>query len=234
MIGARRVAATAQRGLAAIEQGAGGFAGKALFTIEHMKQLAGDLGIVSSAIQGDHKAFATAMIDQVGRDLTAVRAQVATDIEEGNTGLTKDQKKDLMSTLDKWSAKAEALGRDANKLQAGKQYEAQVLLGFLEAGLRAQVARMYISKDRMLASFYNEMKKNINLTGWGQSRQGAITTLKAIASESERRVEDLVPYVTEASKPPYQVDPRSGAIEQYADPNAALNAIRARHGLPPL
>lgn len=234
MIGARRVAKTAERGLVAIEKGAGGFAGAALFTIEHMKQLAGDLGIVASAIQGDHKTFATAMIDEVGRDLTAVRAQVSADIEEGNTGMTRDEEKELTSLLDKWSAKADALGRDANRLQSGKQYEAQVLLGFLEAGLRAQVARMYISKDRMLASFYNEMKKNINLTGWGQSRQGAITTLNSIASEAERRVEDLVPYVTEASKPPYQVDPQSGAIEQFADPNAAANAVRARWGLPPL
>ena len=234
MIGARRVAATAQRGLAAIEQGAGGFAGKALFSIEHMYQLAGDLGIVSSALQGDHKTFATALIDQTSKDLMEVRAQVAADIEEGNTGMSRDDQKALTSLLDKWADKAAALGRDANRLQAGKQYQAQVLLGFLEAGLRAQVARMYISKDRMLASFYNEMKKNINLTGWGQSRQGAITTLKAIASESERRVEDLVPYVTEAPKPPYQVNPQSGAIDQYADPNAALNAIRARHGLPPL
>ena len=234
MIGARRVAATAQRGLEAIDQGAGGFAGKALFSIEHMYQLAGDLGIVSSALQGDHKTFATALIDQTSKDLMEVRAQVAADIEEGNTGMSRDDQKALTSLLDKWADKAAALGRDANRLQAGKQYQAQVLLGFLEAGLRAQVARMYISKDRMLASFYNEMKKNINLTGWGQSRQGAITTLKAIASESERRVEDLVPYVTEAPKPPYQVDPQSGSIDQYADPNAAANAVRARWGLPPL
>ena len=234
MIGARRVAATAQRGLAAIEQGAGGFAGKALFSIEHMYQLAGDLGIVSSALQGDHKTFATAMIDEVNVDLREVRAKVAADIDAGHTGMSKKEQKALTSLLDKWADKAAALGRDANRLQAGKQYQAQVLLGFLEAGLRAQVARMYISKDRMLASFYNEMKKNINLTGWGQSRQGAITTLKAIASESERRVEDLIPYVTAEPKPPYQVDPQSGAIDQYAGPNAALNAIRARHGLPPL
>ena len=119
-------------------------------------------------------------------------------------------------------------------MKDNKQYKAQILLGFLEAGLRAQVARMYISKDRMLASFYNEMKKNINLTGWGQSRDGAMTVLDGISSEAERRVEDLVPYVTEAPKPPYQVDPRSGSIDQYADPNAAANAVRARWGLDPL
>ena len=216
MIGAERVASTAERGLTAIEAGAGGGAGRFMFSVEHLRQMAQDWGLVAQAAGAgpmDDKTFAEALIAQGQEDINALRGANMEDLGDAD-------RKQVERTLQKWQDKLGILRRQANNMEPTKQYEAQILLGFLEAGLRAQVARMYISKDRMLASFYNEMKKNINLTGWLQTRAGAATTLRSIRDEARRRIQDLDPYVTEAPKPGVNIDPRSGTISQ---PEAGIN-----------
>ena len=216
MIGAERVASTAERGLTAIEAGAGGGAGRFMFSVEHLRQMAQDWGLVAQAAGAgpmDDKTFAEALIAQGQEDLNALRGANMEDLGDAD-------RREVERTLQKWQDKLGILRRQANNMEPTKQYEAQILLGFLEAGLRAQVARMYISKDRMLASFYNEMKKNINLTGWLQTRAGAATTLRSIRDEARRRIQDLDPYVTEAPKPGVNIDPRSGAISQ---PEVGIN-----------
>ena len=216
MIGAERVASTAERGLTAIEAGAGGGAGRFMFSVEHLRQMAQDWGLVAQAAGAgpmDDKTFAEALIAQGQEDLNALRGANMEDLGDAD-------RREVERTLQKWQDKLGILRRQANNMEPTKQYEAQILLGFLEAGLRAQVARMYISKDRMLASFYNEMKKNINLTGWLQTRAGAATTLRSIRDEARRRIQDLHPYVTEAPKPGVNIDPRSGAISQ---PEVGIN-----------
>jgi len=216
MIGAERVASTAERGLTAIEAGAGGGAGRFMFSVEHLRQMAQDWGLVAQAAGAgpmDDKTFAEALIDESQENLNALRGANMEDLGDAD-------RRQVERTLQKWQDKLGILRRQANNMEPTKQYEAQILLGFLEAGLRAQVARMYISKDRMLASFYNEMKKNINLTGWLQTRAGAATTLRSIRDEARRRIQDLDPYVTEAPKPGVNIDPRSGTISQ---PEAGIN-----------
>ena len=216
MIGAERVASTAERGLTAIEAGAGGGAGRFMFSVEHLRQMAQDWGLVAQAAGAgpmDDKTFAEALIDESQENLNALRGANMEDLGDAD-------RRQVERTLQKWQDKLGILRRQANNMEPTKQYEAQILLGFLEAGLRAQVARMYISKDRMLASFYNEMKKNINLTGWLQTRAGAATTLRSIRDEARRRIQDLDPYVTEAPKPGVNIDPRSGAISQ---PEVGIN-----------
>jgi hypothetical protein len=136
--------------------------------------------------------------------------------------------------------------RNVDKMRKDKEYSARILLGFVEAALRAQVARMYIDKDRMLASFYNEMKGRINLTGWLQTEAGAGSVLQNVANEAKDRAESKRHLITRYEDPDYELTPGGmpvgGPVTQdlpglssqgITEQQRRLNQIRAEAGLPP-
>ena len=156
--------------------------------------------------------------------------------------LTKKMTKDWRTQLNLFVSRA----RNVDKMRKDKEYSARILLGFVEAALRAQVARMYIDKDRMLASFYNEMKGRINLTGWLQTEAGAESVLQNVANEAKDRAESKRHLITRYEDPDYELTPggmpAGGPVTQdlpglstqgITEQQRRLNQIRAEAGLPP-
>jgi|19_taG_2_1085344.scaffolds.fasta_scaffold00319_11 hypothetical protein len=164
-------------------------------------------------------------------------------------GTSEADKKKIDTMRDDWRTSLNKFAKDArnvDKMRTDKEYSARILLGFVEAALRAQVARMYIDKDRMLASFYNEMKNRINLTGWLQTESGAESVLQNVANEANDRAESKRHLITRYADPEYQLTtggmPAGGAVTQSlpglstqgVTEQQRMNQIRVEAGLPPL
>jgi len=163
-------------------------------------------------------------------------------------GTSEEDKSRINSMRGNWRTTLNKFVRNArhvDKMRKNKEYSARILLGFVEAALRAQVARMYIDKDRMLASFYNEMKGRINLTGWLQTEAGALSVLQNVFNEATDRSKSKRHLVTRYPDPKYELTPggmpKGGPVTQ-AQPGLSaqgiterqrLDQIRAEIGLPP-
>ena len=164
-------------------------------------------------------------------------------------GTSEADKKKINTMRGDWRIALNKFSKDArkvDKMRTDKEYSARILLGFVEAALRAQVARMYIDKDRMLASFYNEMKSRINLTGWLQTEAGAESVLQNVANEAKDRAESKRHLITRYAEPDYTLteggmpmggpvtEPIPGLSTQGVTEQQRMNQIRVEAGLPPL
>ena len=94
--------------------------------------------------------------------------------------------------------------------------------------MRAQVARMHIEKDRMLASFYVAMTGAIDLTGWLQTTGGATSILNAVKHQAERIAREKLELITPKADSPARQDPygtpyQEGEQPQYDVPGGAAN-----------
>jgi hypothetical protein len=161
------------------------------------------------------EALTSALEQQAELEVRKVEtAGFAEGTSDEDKRLTKKMTKDWRTQLNQFVRKA----RNVDKMRKDKEYSARILLGFVEAALRAQVARMYIDKDRMLASFYNEMKGRINLTGWLQSGEGAESVLQNVANEAKDRAESKRHLITRYEDPDYELTkggmPMGGPVTQ--------------------
>jgi hypothetical protein len=195
--------------------------------------------VAPESIEGLAKALEQQAELEVRKVETAGFAEGTSDEDKR---LTKKMTKDWRTQLNLFVSRA----RNVDKMRKDKEYSARILLGFVEAALRAQVARMYIDKDRMLASFYNEMKGRINLTGWLQTEAGAGSVLQNVANEAKDRAESKRHLITRYEDPDYELTPGGmpvgGPVTQdlpglssqgITEQQRRLNQIRAEAGLPP-
>ena len=146
------------------------------------------------------EALSKALEQQAELELRHVEtAGFAEGTSDEDKRLTKKMTKDWRTQLNLFVSRA----RNVDRMRRDKEYSARILLGFVEAALRAQVARMYIDKDRMLASFYNEMKSRINLTGWLQTEAGAESVLQNVFNEATDRSKSKRHLITRYEDPEY-------------------------------
>jgi len=94
--------------------------------------------------------------------------------------------------------------------------------------MRAQVARMHIEKDRMLASFYVAMTGAIDLTGWLQTTKGATKILNAVKHQAEQIAREKLELITPKAASTARQDPlgtfyQEGEQPQYDVQGGAAN-----------
>jgi len=263
------VEALAKKGMTVAHMAGG--PGAAKFSLYHLGQLAEEWGELFGednplrSIAGNIEYIDTGRKDKDGNPImdvapeslealtSALEQQAELEVRKVETAgfaegtsdedkrLTKKMTKDWRTQLNLVVSRA----RNVDKMRRDKEYSARILLGFVEAALRAQVARMYIDKDRMLASFYNEMKGRINLTGWLQTEAGAESVLQNVANEAKDRAESKRHLITRYEDPDYELTPGGmpvggpvtqdlpGLSTQGITEQQRINQIRAEAGLPP-
>jgi len=196
---ARGIAGFAGLGLKALEAGGGPGASRAQFLMTHVNEMAKDWGELAGLYQGGKEPSPTELLaGLVESNANSIQELMA--LKQGD--LSDSDYKEVQGVIKGWAEDNEELSKQASALGEDRinkfaqtdsyaniqdQYSAQILLGLVEAAIQAQVARMYIDKDRMLASFYNAIKERINLTGWLGTNRQAEATLKGLQSQANYR-----------------------------------------------
>ena len=196
---ARGIAGFAGLGLKALEAGGGPGASRAQFLMTHVNEMAKDWGELAGLYQGGKEPSPTellaGLVESNTNSIQELMALKQGDATEDDFEKAQDVFKSWAEDNDELSNQVAALGEDRinrfaqtdSYANIKDQYSAQILLGLVEAAIQAQVARMYIDKDRMLASFYNAIKERINLTGWMGTNREAEATLKGLQSQANYR-----------------------------------------------
>lgn len=216
---ATRIRDASKEGLALVDLGAGGVGGKIRYTLRHVQEWAADVAGVSKELETIEE------IDKAGKVTTRQETNVERD-QRIAIELLRNAR-DLADEVlyaggEELKRNPDGVDEKANMKLAQKladdidyemrnlpkdQYGAQIYLKFLEVSLRAQVARMHIEKDRMLATFYVAMSGAINLTGWLQTDKGARNVLEAVQRQSSQIANQKLQLISPKEASPERQDP---------------------------
>jgi len=223
---ASRIHEAAKEGLTLVDLGAAAGKGKLQYTLTHLKEYAADMAGLGKELQvieetdsqgnlttrtetpAEHdKKIATKVLTDARALAEEVLVAAQKDLERNPKGkYVKENMRMATKVMDQIEHELYNLPKD--------QYEAHVYLKYLQVSLQAQVARMHIEKDRMLASFYNAVKGTLDFTGWFTTTKQVRSILTAVRNQSGRIAQQKLDLITPKEKSTVRQDPYGTFYEE--------------------